>query len=33
MGVGVVGWPVHHAQHCRAAGLEETQDEKPCENQ
>ena len=27
--VSVVGWPVHHAQHRYAAGVEETPDEKP----
>lgn len=29
----VIGRPVHHAQHRRAAGLEETPDQKPGENQ
>ena len=29
----VVDWPVHHAQHRRAACLEEAPDEKPGENQ
>jgi hypothetical protein len=29
----VIGWPVHHAQHRRAAGLEEAPDEEPGENQ
>ena len=33
LGVSVVGSPVHHAQHRWAAGLEETPDEKPGENQ
>ena len=33
VGVSVVGWPVQHAQHRWAAGLEETPDEKPGENQ
>src|SRR5215471_11703025 len=26
MGTCVVGWPVHHAQHCWAAGFQETPD-------
>jgi hypothetical protein len=33
VGVSVVGWSVHYAQHRWAAGLEETPDEKPGEKQ
>src|SRR5882724_1221147 len=32
VGVSVVGWPVHHAQHRQAPGLEETPDEKLGQN-
>ena len=32
VGVFVVGWSVHHAQHRQAPGLEETPDEKPGEH-
>jgi hypothetical protein len=33
MGASVVRWPVHHAQHRRAAGFEETGDQKRSQNQ